>query len=72
MREHTKDLRELYLDVTDEATTVTEHQREEPSREPMEEDEEALLSAVAGAANEHGLDDAVEGADVSEVDDGSI
>jgi len=70
MREHTKDLRELYLDVTDEATTVTEHQREETSHEPVDDDQAALLSAVAGAANEHGLEDAVEGADVSGMDEG--
>jgi hypothetical protein len=65
MNQHTQNLRELYLNVTDDATTVTEKQEDDPSREPVDAEQEALLSAVAGAATEHGLEDAVDGADVN-------
>jgi division protein CdvB (Snf7/Vps24/ESCRT-III family) len=70
MNQHTEDLRELYLDVTDEATTVTEQQHDAPSHKPVEKEDADLLSAVAGAANEHGLEDAVDGAEVNDSDGG--
>lgn len=70
MNQHTQDLRELYLDVTNEERTVTEQQHDTPSREPLDKEQAAVLSAVAGAANEHGLEDAVEGAEVTDTDGG--
>jgi hypothetical protein len=70
MKQHTEALRELYLDVTDDATTVTEQQHDTPSRKPLDKEQEALLSAVAGAAKEHGLEDAVDGAEMAELEDG--
>lgn len=67
MSSDTDDLRELFVEVTDEET-VTEHRREDPSRDPIEEDDEALVAA----ATEDGLDDAVAGFDVSGDDSAAV
>lgn len=60
MSSDTDDLRELFVEVTDEET-VTEQRREGPSRDPIEEDD----AEIVAAATEDGLDDAVAGFDVS-------
>ena len=58
MSSNADDLRELFVEVTDEET-VTERRLEDPSREPIKENTDELVAA----ATEDGLDDAVAGFD---------
>lgn len=61
MSEKTDDLRDIFLDVSDDGT-VTEHQQEGASKAPVEDDAAATAEAVR-SLREDGLDDAVAGAE---------
>lgn len=60
MTDKTDDLRDIFLDVADEET-LTEHQEEGPSRDPIEDSDAELEAAVVRSTREDGLDDAVDG-----------
>ena len=62
MSADTTRLRDLYLDLTDEAT-LTERQREEPARDPVAEADAAIEEEVSRYARSHGLEDALDGFD---------
>jgi hypothetical protein len=53
-------LGDLYVAVTGEET-VTESQREGPSRDPIDEETASVEEEVSRAVTEDGLDDTVEG-----------
>lgn len=57
--EKTDDLRDIFLDVAEEAT-FTERQEEGPSRDPIGEREAAMEAEVSRSAREDGLEDAVD------------
>jgi hypothetical protein len=59
----TDSLRDIYLDVAGEET-ITEHQQEDRSRDPIDDEEAELEAVVSSVAMEDGLDDAVAGAEV--------
>lgn len=59
----TDSLRDIYLDVAGEET-ITEHQQEDRSRDPIDDQEAELEAQVSAVAMEDGLDDAVAGAEV--------
>lgn len=61
MSTDTDSLRDLYLDVTGEEE-VTETQAEEPSHDPIEDDETAMAE-VSDVVRRDGLEDAVAGAE---------
>ena len=65
MSSKTASLQELYMEVTDE-TVLTESQKEEPSRDPIEETVADIERQVSAAAREDGLDDAVGGAETGD------
>lgn len=58
MSSNADDLRDLFVEVTDEETVV-EERAETPSHDPIEDDDEFLASAT-----EDGLEDAVEGTEL--------
>jgi len=62
MSEKTDDLRDIFLDVSDDGT-VTEHQREAASKDPVEDDDAAATAEAVRSLREDGLDDAVAGAE---------
>ena len=64
MSTDTESLRDIYLDVAGEET-ITESQEEEPSHDPIEEGESELEAEISSMLREDGLDDAVDGAEVS-------
>lgn len=49
-------LRDIFLDITDN-TTLTEHQQEDPSREPIGEPTTRLEDKLAGFTPHSGLTD---------------
>jgi hypothetical protein len=59
MSSKTGDLRDLYLDVTDEET-ITEPMEQGPSRDPIGSREAEIEREVSTLVKEDGLDDAVE------------
>ncbi len=59
----TDSLRDIYLDVAGEET-ITEHQQEDRSRDPIDDEEAEIEAVVSSVAMEDGLDDAVAGAEV--------
>lgn len=61
MSTDTDSLRDLYLDVTGKEE-VTETQAEEPSHDPIEDDETAMAE-VSDVVRRDGLEDAVAGAE---------
>lgn len=63
MSRNTDPLRDIYLDVAGKET-ITEHQQDDRSRDPIEEEEAQLEAEVSSVAMEDGLDDAVAGAEV--------
>ena len=65
MTEKTDSLRDLYLEITSEET-LTEHQREDHSRAPIEAEDAAVDEVVADVARQDGLDEAVEGVETVE------
>lgn len=60
MTDDTDALRDIFLDVTGEET-LTEHQEEAPSHDPIGERETELERHVSAAALDDGLGDAVAG-----------
>lgn len=64
MTDKTGELREIFLDVSDDGT-VTERQEEGPSKAPVEQRDAEVAATVAESAREDGLDDAVDGLDTS-------
>ena len=65
MDEKTDALRDLYMDIASEET-LTEHQREEPSKAPVEAEAAAVDEAVEDVARQDGLEEAVEGVETAE------
>ncbi len=62
MTTDTDTLSDLFVDVTgSEETTI--QREEEPSRDPIEEEEAEIAEAAASAAQNQGLTDAVAGAE---------
>ena len=59
------ELRDLYLDVADEAT-ITESQEEDRNRDPLDATDEAIENEVAGYQRQDGLDEALEGSEGAE------
>ncbi|MDY6818547.1 MAG: hypothetical protein SVG88_07795 [Halobacteriales archaeon] len=64
MSTDTSSLKDIYLDVAGD-DPITESQQEEPSHDPIEESEAAMEEEVSTFVQENGLDDAVEGAEIS-------
>lgn len=59
MSTKTDDLKQIFMDVSDEAT-FTERQEEGPSRDPISDREAEIEAEVSAFAREDGLDDAVD------------
>lgn len=66
MADTTEELSDLFVDVTGKEATVTERD-EGPSRDPIDEEEQAVVEDVASVA-EDGLDDAVAGAEADQAE----
>ncbi|MFB6299664.1 MAG: hypothetical protein ABEH65_05325 [Halobacteriales archaeon] len=64
MSTDTSTLKDIYLDVAGD-DTLTEAQEEGPSHDPIEEREAAMEQEVSDFVRKSGLDDAVDGAEVS-------
>jgi hypothetical protein len=62
MTEKTDDLRDIFVEVTDEQT-ITERQQEGASKDPVDAETAAAASQAARSVREDGLDDAVAGAE---------
>lgn len=62
MPDKTDELRNIFLDVSDDGT-VTERQDEGASKAPVGERDAAVAAEAAESAREDGLDDAVDGVD---------
>lgn len=60
----TEDLRDIARSVAGDAT-VTETQAETPSHDPVDEEASRLVEAAA-AANEDGLEEAIEGGETAD------
>lgn len=56
-------LRDIYLDVADDET-ITKHQRDDRSRDPIDDHDVQFEAEVSSVVMEDGLDDAVAGAEV--------
>lgn len=59
------ELRDLYLDVADEAT-ITESQEQDRNRDPLDATDEAIENEVADYQRQDGLDEALEGSEGAE------
>lgn len=64
MTTKTDSLRNLYLEVAGDRPIV-ETQEQEPSRDPIGEDESELEAHVSTVLREDGLDDAVDGVEMN-------
>lgn len=62
MTDKTDDLRDIFLEVSDDGT-VTERQREGPSKAPVDPSDAEATARAVRAVREDGLDDAVAGAE---------
>ena len=63
MTDKTDELRDIFLDVSEDGT-LTEHQDEGPSKDPVDASDATTEEALSGL--EDGLDDAVAGAETSD------
>lgn len=64
MADKTDELRDIFLQVSDEGT-LTERQQEGPSKAPVGERDAEVAAAVVESTREDGLDDAVDGLEAS-------